>query len=54
MKILDKNKTVLLSLMSLEEPEEGEWLIVLRLKSEDAEPVAKELRSSGFDVIYVG
>jgi len=54
MSILDKNKTVLLSLMSLKETEEEEWLIVLRLDSEDAEPIAKELTSSGFNVTYVG
>jgi hypothetical protein len=54
MKILDKNKTVLLSLMSLEEPEEGEWLIVLRLKSEDADQIAEQLKADGFNVTYVG
>ena len=54
MNILHKNKTVLLSLMSLKEPEEEERLIVLRLDSENAEPIAKELKSSGFNVKYVG
>jgi len=46
---------VLLSMMTLP-PEEGEvdWLVMLRVKSEDAEPVAKELESSGFRVTYVG
>jgi len=53
MKILDKNKTLLLSLMTLP-PEDNGWLIFLRLKSEDAEPIAKELMSSGFNVAYVG
>jgi len=55
MGILDKNKTVLLSMMTLP-PEEWEkdWLVVLRLKSEDAGPIAKELKSSGFNVTYVG
>ena len=55
MDILDKHKTVLLSMMSLP-PEEWEkdWLVVLRLKSEAAEPIAKELESSGFKVSYVG
>jgi hypothetical protein len=45
----------LLSMMTIP-PEEGEegWLVVLRLKSEDAEPIAKELKSSGFNVTYVG
>ena len=53
--ILDKKKTVLLSLMTLP-PEEGEedCLIVLRLKSEDVDSIAKELQSSGFNVTYVG
>ncbi len=55
MKILDKNKTVLLSLVTLPpESEEEDWLIVLRLKSEDTEPIVKELQSSGFNVTYVG
>jgi len=55
MGILDKNKTVLLSMMTLP-PEEWEkdWLVVLRLKREDADPIAKELKSSGFNVTYVG
>ncbi|MBW1717090.1 MAG: CBS domain-containing protein [Deltaproteobacteria bacterium] len=54
MKILDENKTVLLSLITLKEPEEEDWLTILRVKSEDAEPIAKKLKSSGLDVTYVG
>ena len=55
MEILDKNKSVLLSLMTLP-PEEGEkdWLIVLRLKGEEAEPLVKELTSVGFNVTDEG
>jgi acetoin utilization protein AcuB len=55
MDILDKNKTVLLSMMTLP-PEEWEkdWLVVLRVMSENADPIAKELKSSGFNVSYVG
>ena len=55
MEILDKNKTVLLSMMTLP-PEEWEkdWLVVLRLKSKDAGPIAMELGSAGFNVTYVG
>ena len=54
MEVLDRHKTVLLSLMTLP-PEEGgaEWLIVLRLKSENADQVVKELTSAGFDVVDV-
>ena len=54
MKILDENKTVLLSLITLKEPEEEDWLTILRVESEDAEPIAKELKSAGFNVTYVG
>ena len=54
MQILDRHKTVLLSLMTLP-PDEGdeEWLIVLRLKRENADQVVKELTSAGFDVADV-
>jgi len=54
MEILDKNKTVLLSMMTLPPEEEDDWLVVLRLKSEDAEPIAKKFNASGFNVTYVG
>ena len=55
MEILDKNKTVLLSLMTLPpEQDDEDWLVVLRLKSDNAESIAKELKSSGFNVSYVG
>ena len=55
MNILDKNKTALLSMMTLPpEEQEKDWLVILRLKSEDISPIAKELKSSGFNVTYVG
>ena len=55
MEILDKHKTVLLSMMTLPpEHEDDDWLVVLRLQSEDAEPIATDLKSSGFNVTYVG
>ena len=55
MEILDKHKTVLLSMMTLPpEHEDDDWLVVLRLQSEDAEPIVTELKSSGFNVTYVG
>jgi acetoin utilization protein AcuB len=52
--ILDKNKSVLLSLMTLPSEEgEKEWLLVLRLKGEETEPMVEELTSAGFRVTYV-
>ena len=54
LEILDKKKSVLLSMMTLPPEEEDDWLIVLRLESKEAEPIAEELRSLGFNVTYVG
>lgn len=54
MEVLDRHKTFLLSLMALHPQEDGDWLIVLRAKSDNAEPIAKELISSGLNVTYVG
>jgi acetoin utilization protein AcuB len=55
MEILDENKTVLLSMMTLPpEEEDDDWLVVLRLKSENAEAIVKKLKSLGFKVTYVG
>ena len=51
MEILDRHRAVLLSMMTLSpEHEDDDWLVVLRFKSEDAEPIAKDLKSSGFNV----
>ena len=54
MEILDEHKTVLLSLMTLPRPEDEDWLVVLRIKSDNAEPIVKELKSAGFNVVYAG
>lgn len=55
MRILDEHKAVLLSLMTLTpEEEDDDWLIVLRLKGKDIEPIAQDLQSSGFNVTYAG
>ena len=55
MEILDKNKAVLLSMLTLPpEPWEKDWLVVLRLKSDDAGPIVMELGAAGFNVTYVG
>ncbi|NOQ95009.1 MAG: CBS domain-containing protein [Desulfobacterales bacterium] len=51
MDVLDKSKTVLLSMMTLPPEEwEKEWLVVLRLQSDDVKPIAEDLKSAGFKV----
>jgi acetoin utilization protein AcuB len=54
MGILDDRKTVLLSLMSFLRPEEGDYMIILRIGTEDANPIVEELTAAGFSVTYVG
>jgi acetoin utilization protein AcuB len=52
MAILDSQKVVLLSLLSYKEPDEEEWLIILRLDGEKADSVVRELSGAGFNVTY--
>ncbi len=54
MGIFDKRKAVLLSLMTFLRPEEGDYMIVLRIQTEDTGPIVKELTAAGFTVTYVG
>jgi acetoin utilization protein AcuB len=57
MEILDRNRTILLSVMTVPpggEDNDDDWLIVLRLKTTDIEQIAEAFRSSGFNVTHVG
>ena len=54
MGILDKKKAVLLSLMTFLRPENGEYLIVLRVKGKDAGPIVRELKKADLNVTYAG
>lgn len=51
--ILDKNKTVLMSMLSMPRPEKGDWMIVLRLKTKEPGPILEEFKKAGFQVTYV-
>ncbi|MBW1691356.1 MAG: CBS domain-containing protein [Deltaproteobacteria bacterium] len=53
--ILDKNKALLLSMMTLPpSDDETDWLIALRVRADDIESIANELKSEGFNVSYAG
>ena len=53
--VLDRTKTVLLSILTLPpEEDEDEWMVMLRVRSEDAAPTVKELEAAAFNVTYVG
>jgi acetoin utilization protein AcuB len=51
--IIDKNRTVLLSMLSLPRPEKNDWMIVLRVKTKEPEPMVNDFRRAGFNVTYV-
>jgi acetoin utilization protein AcuB len=54
MAILDERKAVLLSLMTFLRPEEGDYMIILRIQTKNTGPIVKDLTAAGFSVTYVG
>jgi acetoin utilization protein AcuB len=50
--IANQHHTVILSMMSLPRPGNKDWMIVLRLKTNDPDPVVKDLKKAGFNVTY--
>jgi acetoin utilization protein AcuB len=54
MAVLDEKKVVLLSLMTFLRPEEGDYMIILRIQTKDTGPIVKDLTAAGFSVTYVG
>ncbi len=51
--IADNNRTVLLSMLSLPRPEKNNWMIVLRFKTKETDPLVNDLKQAGFSVTYV-
>src|SRR4030042_371607 len=50
--IANQHHTVILSMMSLPKPGNKEWVIVLRLKTNNPDPIAKDLKKDGFNVTH--
>jgi acetoin utilization protein AcuB len=50
--IANQHHTVVLSLMSLPRPEKKDWMIVLRLKTNDPDSIVKDFKKAGFNVTY--
>jgi len=51
--IVDENKTIILSMMSMPRPEKNDWMIVLRLKTINPGVTVKDLRKAGYNVTHV-
>jgi acetoin utilization protein AcuB len=50
--IVDQHQTVILSMMTFPRPEKKDWMIVLRLKTTNPDPIVKDFKKSGFNVTY--
>jgi acetoin utilization protein AcuB len=50
--IANQHHTVILSMMSLPRSGNKDWMIVFRLKTNDPDPIAKDLKKAGFNVTH--
>ncbi len=50
--IVNQHHTVIFSMISLQRPEKKDWMIVLRLKTSDPDPIVKDFKKAGFNVTY--
>ena len=50
--IANQQKTIILSMISLPRPEKKDWMIVLRLKTTNPDPIVRDFKKAGFNVTY--
>ncbi len=50
--IANQHRTIILSMISLPMPEKKDWMIVLRLKTTDPDPIVRDFKKAGFNVTY--
>lgn len=50
--IVNQHQTVVLSMISLPRPEKKDWMIVLRLKTSDLDPIVRDFKKAGFNVTF--
>ncbi len=50
--IVNQHGTIILSMVSLPRPEKKDWMIMLRLKKTDPDPIVKDFKKAGFNVTY--
>lgn len=49
---VNQHQMVILSMMTLPRQEKKDWMIVLRLKTTDPDPIVKDFKKAGFNVTY--
>jgi acetoin utilization protein AcuB len=50
--IVNQHSTIVLSMISFPRKEKGDWMIVLRLKTSDPDPIVRDFKKAGFNVTY--
>lgn len=50
--IVNQHDTIILSMISLPRPEKKDWMVVLRLKTSNPDPIVKDFKKAGFNVTY--
>ncbi|HYA94044.1 MAG TPA: CBS domain-containing protein [Thermodesulfobacteriota bacterium] len=50
--VANQHHTVILSMMSMPRPEKKDWMIVLRLKTNEPDPIVKDFKKAGFNVTF--
>lgn len=50
--IANQHQTIILSMISLPRPEKKDWMIVLRLKTSEPDPIVKDFKKAGYNVTY--
>ncbi len=50
--VVNQHQTIILSMISLPRPEKKDWMIVLRLKTSNPDPIIKDFKKAGLNVTY--
>ena len=50
--IANEHHTIILSMITLPRPEKKDWMIVLRLKTTEPDPIVKDFKKAGFNVTF--
>jgi acetoin utilization protein AcuB len=50
--IVNEHHTIILSMISMPRSEKKDWMIVLRLKTTDPDPIVRDFKKAGFNVTY--
>lgn len=50
--VASQHQTIVLSMISFPRPENKDWMIVLRLKTSNPDPIVKDFKKAGFNVTY--